>query len=457
MLVFAAVLGVLGVLLSANSRQALVSTIDGDLARRGNDFVHMIAHRSRRSNAGPFRPPPRQPRDRQWIAPTIIHVAPEPGEPPPNEEAYDYEAFATAVKGEPNFKTDVVDGDPRRLYSVPLRESGRVVAVVQVASSLGPALTAWNSQRLTLLRLVLPLGLILGALASLLVVERLLKPLRHLNAEAARIGQEGFGERLVPQGDDEFASLVGTLNDMLRRLEAHYRLEHQTNASLQATLEQQRRFTSDASHELKTPLTVIRAHVGILKTSRGTVAEEMESIRSIDAGASRMTELIRDLLILARTDSGAAETQSPCCLGEVIDSAIRSIPGGPEKTAFRDGVPVRVLGSEGDLTRVFINLIDNAIKHSGSVRPIEIDLTLDGNTAVASVRDHGAGIEAEHLPHLFERFYRSDQSRASDTGGSGLGLAICDQIVRRLGGEITVTSEVGTGTCFTVRLPVIAP
>jgi len=116
-------------------------------------------------------------------------------------------------------------------------------------------------------------------------------------------------------------------------------------------------------------------------------------------------------------------------------------------------LPVKVLGSEAELVRVFVNLIDNAVKYSGSKEPIEILIGTEEGKVVISVRDHGTGISPEHLPHLFERFYRTDQSRTSSAGGSGLGLAICEQIVKSHGGAIAVASRPGEGTCFTVCLP----
>jgi two-component system OmpR family sensor kinase len=318
---------------------------------------------------------------------------------------------------------------------------------------LGSALNALARQRATLLRWVVPFGLLLGFGASFLVVSSLLRPLRYMTAEAERIGKGGFGETLIPQGQDEFAALANTLNGMLKRLEQVYRLEQETNRRLEQTIDQQRRFTSDASHELKTPLAVFKTYLGLLKNSKGTVADEAELIQGMDESATRMNGLIQDLLVLARTDAGIAAQRAPCQVEEVVRKAIRATPAGLQRTVVLGGGPGKVLASESELVRVFINLIDNAIKYSGSSLPIEVEILVDDGKSKVLVRDHGAGIPPEHVPHLFERFYRTDQSRTSNTGGSGLGLAICEQIVKSHGGDISICSELGEGTTFTVCLP----
>lgn len=525
MLVFGVLLAVLTVVADIGSRQAVFSSIDGDLRRRGEDFARVVVHPGRpigpphdsgimfthrqrgpdvgqvggldfrrdsdfvsmgtragmapgavsgdRPEIGPDRGPlvlsgtdhggpPVEPwirgRDSQWIAPKRVPVA-DLGDPhyDPSKLAYDPVGFARAAHGETVFRTLYVDGEPRRVFSTPAKTRGQVTDVVQIAYQVGPALDALDSFRSSLLRFVIPIGVLLGGLASFFIVDRLLKPLRQMTMEAGRIGREGFGERLAPLGEDEFASLALTLNGMLGRLEQVYRKEQEINRRLIQTVEQQQRFTSDASHELKTPLSVVKAYVGLLKQSRATVAEEKESIGEIDRAANRMTELIRNLLVLARVDAGNSDLRRRCDLREIVSEAIRGVPGASEQVRFlREGPPMSVDGAPDELARVFVNLIENAFKYSGCPESIEISLMLVGNQVAIEVADCGVGIAPEHLPHVFERFYRPDQSRSSDTGGSGLGLAICEQIVTAHGGKICVESAVGKGTRFTVTLPASA-
>jgi len=406
----------------------------------------------------PPGPPRRQKRDPEWIAPAAIPIESQAGDPTPRDLAYDFDAFKRAEKGEGVLSTVVVDGEPRRVFSAPVRSQANVVAVVQVSSSMEPALSALENLRTTLFTLVFPIGLVFGCIASLFVVDRLLQPLRRVRSEAERIGNEGFGEKLELTGNDEFAALAGTLNGMLGRLERIYHLEKEANRSLEQTVELQRRFTSDASHELKTPLSVITAYVSILKRSGGRLEDEVDTLEALDSAASRMSGLVQDLLVLARTDSGVVGRKRPRSLVEVVQEAIWSTPLGSEKVLLRDAISgVMVSVSDDELVRVFVNLFENAIKHSGSISPVEVAMTVDRDWALVSITDRGQGIAAEHIPHLFERFYRTDQSRRKDEGGSGLGLAICERIVAEHGGHISVTSKLGEGACFTVSLPLLLP
>ncbi|RYG34330.1 HAMP domain-containing protein, partial [bacterium] len=286
-------------------------------------------------------------------------------------------------------------------------------------------------------------GVALAALASLFVVERLLRPLRRLVNDAERIDAAGEGGRMAVVGQDEFADLAQTLNGMLERVDLSFE-------SQQAALDAQRRFTADASHELKTPLAVIKANTGLLLYTGKLEEMEKETIVAIDDAATRMNRLVRDLLTLARTDDHSLNAHfEPCELEALVARSIQDVPQGSARVKLELEEPGVVMGIASDLSRVFVNLIDNAIKHSGASEPVEVRL----RGSVVEVKDHGHGIAAEHLPHLFDRFYRADSSRSSETGGTGLGLAIVRGIVEAHGGKVEVESEVGVGTTFRVTLP----
>jgi signal transduction histidine kinase len=496
LLAFGIVVAFLAVVSVIVSRQAMQASIDADLRRRGEDFTREVAERG---NSGPFtrrsgpadaapppdeggppngsppmgdRPPDGPPggppndspqiggtgqrnssgSDSNWIAPAAIPVDPAEQAAGPYSKPYDPEGFARAAKGEDLFRTVEVDGEPRRVFSVPVRRKGKITDVVQMSYAMRPALEEIDGLRWKLLFTVVPLGLFLGGIASLLVVARLLLPLRRLNEDAVRIGREGFAQRLKPLGDDEFASLAHTLNGMVGNLEAVYRQEHASNERLQASIEQQRRFTGDASHELKTPLAIFKAHLGVLKRSRGTVVEESATVSAMEKAADRMNSLVTDLLVLARSDSGIVGERATFRLDEILRDAVQAFPASESRIELKPAMPLSMNGSPGELFRVCSNLIENALKHSGTETRVVVALERRGPEAVLSVTDHGVGIHPEHLPHLFERFYRVDRSRTSATGGTGLGLAICEQIVKNHGGTIQVESEVGKGTRFVVRL-----
>lgn len=467
--VMALVLLALGFLVDLGTRRTLMSSVDAELERRGRGFAE-----GRGSGPGPRPPePPRidpfgilrpggpdgrrgrvpgqGPGSRDRGRPRFIRPAAKPGEQRrgPNDEAYDA-ATATALMGggEPRKTTLDIDGEPTRIYSVFTRD-GDGPGVVQVAYPLGEIEGALGGLRRFLLTVVVPLGTFLTALASLFIVDRMLRPLRLITENAQTIGGGNVEGRLPVVGDDEFAGLATTLNGMLARLEEAFRLEQATTRRLAATVDQQRRFTADASHELKTPLSTIKAHAGLLAGVGNE--DDQESVGAIDEAANRMRGLIDDLLTLARADGGSLTSRAaPVDLAEAVSAAVGAV--SPLSVAVRGAQgPLVVQGNGEALTRLFINLLDNAKKYADG--PVEVHLAKKGDTAEVSVVDHGVGIAPEHLPKLFDRFYRPDVSRTSETGGTGLGLAICREIAAAHGGTIEVASAVGQGTAFTVALP----
>lgn len=494
MSVIALLLFAIGFTSEVSARAATYQGIDRDLERRGEDFARMLSTRPNRfgppggnggppnDNGQPMGPPMNfdgngpqgngspnpngsgeqdRPRfqkrsDPMWVAPVAVDVpfsVANIGKAPMAEKPFDQVGYERAAKGERNWRTVYVDGEPRRVYSTPARKEGKVFKVVQVAYSMADTIATLDKLHTTLLQFAIPSGVLLGGLASFFLVSQLIKPLRRITQEADRIGEEGFEERLRPRGNDEFAALARTLNGMLERLSQTYRLEKETSRRLQQTVDQQRRFTSDASHELKTPLAVIKANTGLLLHSPGEPEDLKESLQAIDAAASRMNLLVRDLLVLARTDSGRSATKPRACdLGYIVKEAITGVPKSKDRVALINNAGgAVVVASPEDLGRVFINLIDNALKHSGTAK-VKVQIDSQGTNFRVLVADQGCGIEPQHIPHLFDRFYRIDSSRTVDTGGSGLGLAICKGIVESHGGQITVESVVGKGTTFTVML-----
>ncbi|NCB63873.1 MAG: two-component sensor histidine kinase [Clostridia bacterium] len=230
---------------------------------------------------------------------------------------------------------------------------------------------------------------------------------------------------------------------------------------VEAAWEQQRRFVADASHELKTPLTVILTNSGILLSHKeDTVGKQAKWVEYIREEAQRMRILVEDLLFLAKNDSARENAAKPANADLSALSWSALLPF--ESVAFEAGVELEsdiapgltVLGQADQLRRLVAILLDNAVKYAGSGGKVAVRLERgEKNTVRLTVRNTGPAIPAEHMEHLFERFYRADDSRARALGGYGLGLAIAKSVVDGHKGTITVSSSEGQGTTFTVKLP----
>jgi signal transduction histidine kinase len=250
---------------------------------------------------------------------------------------------------------------------------------------------------------------------------------------------------------DELARLTSTLNQMLGRLERSF-----------GTL---RRFTADASHELKTPLTVLRTGIERSITHPETPPEVMETLEETLFEVNRMTEMVDSLLTLARVDEGRAplhldDVDLREVLAELAETA--NILGEQAAVQVAVQVPAEAVPMKVDRSRIrqlLTNLLTNAIKYTSAGGTVDIESALDGARVVLTVRDTGMGIAPGDLPHIFDRFWRADaaRSRTGSRPGSGLGLAISKWIAEAHGGTITVRSRPGRGTTFTVSLPLDPP
>jgi signal transduction histidine kinase len=366
-------------------------------------------------------------------------------------------------------RTETVNGWTIRVaeYPLVLQRQGideRVLGAVLVGER-----TDTMEETLRTLRQVLLLtsiaGLAFAAVTGWLLAGRALAPVDRMTAAAAAIASEGgppslFARLPQPGGNDELSRLAGTFNVMLDRIAAAF-----------AT---QRRFVADASHELRTPLAAIRGNVEVVGRQLASLPADtplrddlVDAAGDINRESARMGRLLDDLLLLARTDASNAgsgpsalrEPLAPTRLDEIARAALRSASGlAAGQTLVDRSTPATVLGDPDRLQQVALALLDNAIRHTppgGSVT-IETGLTGDGY-AYLRVRDDGDGIAPEHLPHLFDRFYRADSARGRVSGGTGLGLAIARAIVQAHRGEITVESEPDGGSSFTILLPVAPP
>jgi signal transduction histidine kinase len=222
-------------------------------------------------------------------------------------------------------------------------------------------------------------------------------------------------------------------------------------------MQQLRRFTGDASHELRTPLTTIKTNTGVALAEIQPSQEHIHALRQIDKAADRMTGVIDDLLLLARSDAGQmTESRQNVPVLELVQEAIEILKptmSGRELDISGCSAQVTVSGAPTHLVRLFQNLLENASRYSPEARPIIVTARENGKNVLIQFIDGGPGVETEHLCHLGERFYRADTGRSRQQGGVGLGLAICKSIVSAHGGEIRFASAPGSGLTVSVVLP----
>jgi two-component system OmpR family sensor kinase len=350
--------------------------------------------------------------------------------------------------GEPVVETVSDFGDePIRLLSMPL-EIGPARYAIQVGGSLDDidAAVGWARWLFVLMSLA-----ILGAvvLTGAMLARAILQPIDKIVLRARVIGATGLAERLPhPGGRDEISRLVETLNEMLARVEQVF--------------EAQRRFTADASHELRSPLSRLRAELEVTLRRPRERPEYEEALRSCLSEVARLSRLTEALLTLARLDAGESPEvpRQPVPLTPILTETVsRLAPGGWERdvsVAIDGPDDIRVSVAPAAASLVVSNVLDNAVKFSPRGGRVRVGVSIEDGAAVVAVSDNGPGVPEEEAPRLFERFYRGSSARASDTPGVGLGLAICRLVMESQGGSIAVASAPGGGTTIRVRFP-LAP
>lgn len=288
------------------------------------------------------------------------------------------------------------------------------------------------------------LALVLGMLLSYLVSRRLAQPLKRLTQAAERIGQGHLEVRVPALTQDEVGELATAFNAMADNLKRHEDLRKQ--------------FTADIAHELRTPLTSIRSFIEAFQD--GVLPPNTENLLAIQEEIDRLVFLASDLKDLNIAEMGALHVKAdPINLVALIDKVVHNLvpliqQKGLNLTWEPEEKAISVLGDDRLLTRLFYNLVHNAYKYTESGGQIAVRVQSREADVLVTIEDSGIGIGADDLPFVFERFYRTDKSRARETGGSGIGLALAQQISRLHRGEVSVESSLGKGTKFTVKLPV---
>lgn len=349
-----------------------------------------------------------------------------------------------ALIGNNQFLTMTTNDDQEvRLYASPFTsQTGRMAIVVgrstagvkEILASFGGVL--WTSSLVTI---------ILAGAGGLFLAGRALRPVSQIAQAAREIEETDLSRRIEFTSEDELGKLAATLNDMFGRLEGAFN--------------RQRQFTADASHELRTPLAIIEAESTLALSKERSAAEYRKSLELVAQEVAYMSAIIGKLLFLARADAGKVLNNF-----ERVDlkDLFTELSSDVEVLAKEKGIQFNIIPAEefavkGDrvnLRQMFLNLLENAVFYTPEGGSITSHIEMKDGMTVAAICDTGAGIPAEHLPHIFERFHRVDDSRTRTAGGTGLGLAIAKDIAESHGGKIEVESKEGKGSTFYVSLPV---
>ncbi len=358
------------------------------------------------------------------------------------------EAIQLGRNNQTTFLTTRVSGSSWRVLTQPVFDDNKqAVGVLQVAESQHQTNAALNELRI-LMAVAVPLTLLVAVVGGMFFTSRALDPIDRITRAAKRIEAGDLSQRLnMPASADEVGRLAATFDEMLERLERAF--------------SQQRQFTAAASHELRTPLALLMSHTEVVLQRPRTVGEYRATLEEIQAEVQTMRLLVSELLMLARADSGKETlAQEPVALASLVEDVVPSLDPLAEEHGITltlgELAPCTVEGDQTRLTQMLINLVDNAVKYTPAGGNVHVTVKATKEQAVITVTDTGVGISAEHLPHLFERFYRAEASRSRDAGGTGLGLSIVQWIVQAHHGSIEATSTLGKGSTFTVTLPLAA-
>ena len=339
-----------------------------------------------------------------------------------------------------------VDEHELRVHAVPVtaaQSPARVIEVWKSYDTTAESLIPFVS----ITTIVIPLSLLLAVTGAYILARSALAPVDAIVRSARNISEEDLSQRLpVSRPNDELGRLASTFNDLLADLEVAFREREES-------LERQRQFTADASHELRTPLTSIRGYARMLREwALNDPETARESVDAIERESQRMHELVERLLLMAREDEDLLLDSAPTDMRDIASAAVaaRRVAATDITIDYQaDAEPVIADIDAARIRQVLDILLDNAVKFTPEGGTVRVGVRFEDGVELF-VSDDGPGIPHEHLPHIFERFYKADNARSD--GSAGLGLAIARQIVERHGGTIGVSSD-ANGSAFVVRLP----
>ena len=354
-----------------------------------------------------------------------------------------YSEIVQALEGYDAFSCSYRDGAFRSRAASPVLYQNRIIGSVYAYGYDTEQAELLEGLQSNLLKL--SGGIALGvALLSVLLSRMLTRKISTLLTGIRKVREGAYEHRTHIPGRDEIAQIGEEFNSLTDRL--------QTTETLR------RRFVSDASHELKTPLAAIRLLTdSILQTDNMDMETVRDFVTDIGSEAERLSRITEDLLRLTRLDSNQVDPPEVVEVAPVLEQVMRMMSllaqeKGTELTC-QTGGDCRVLATKGEVHQVIYNLTDNAVKYSGSHGSVRVELRRDGNDVVLTVADNGPGIPEEDLPRVFERFYRVDKARSRAAGGTGLGLSIVQDTVTKRGGTVSAANRPEGGAVFTVRWP----
>ena len=371
-------------------------------------------------------------------------------------------ALRNASKGLITFETDRSFGNASlRIITFPVIENNHIARIVQVASSLEDVEDALNTLFIILI-IAVPFALMVASLGGQFLANKALKPVDNITQTARMITSQNLNQRIKsPKVRDEISRLIETLNEMISRLDQSFR--------------QIKQFSTDASHELKTPLTILKGEVEVTLRRKRNSDEYEQTLRSNLEEINRMSQIVDGLLFLSRADIGGIRlNKEEINLTEILNGVIFQMNILAQTKNIRIETSnhhgdIHIFGDALRIRELFLNLIENGIKYTEDGGSIHITFIKDNLPHDKSspdrtegeqkefvriiVSDTGIGIAEEDRERIFDRFFRVDKARSRDQGGSGLGLSICKWIVEAHHGEITIESEIEKGSSFIVKLP----
>jgi len=358
-------------------------------------------------------------------------------------------ALKNASQGKATFETIKAMGEyPLRMVTVPVIRRRHIINIVQVATSLEGVEEALNTL-LLILWITVPSALVVASLGGLFLANKALNPVDEITRTARMITSKSLDQRIkLKKANDEIGRLAETFNDMISRLGRSFK--------------QIRQFSADASHELRTPLTILKGEIEVGLRKRRRLEEYRKILNSNLEEVDHMTQIVDDLLFLSKADMGEVHLQKqPVNLTQLVSEVhaqAKTITIAKDiRVCVSTDSEVVVMGDRLRLRELLLNLVDNGVKYTPEGGEMTISLERDDGRIKLRVMDNGIGIAPDDQAHIFDRFFRVDKARSREAGGSGLGLSICKWIVEAHGGEISVESDLGKGSAFTVTLPVAPP
>jgi heavy metal sensor kinase len=418
----------------------MINNIDNSLQSASNDLVELL----RLNSGGEFDPhsitgyePNANIIIQVWSTNQELQIS----RPTGWNQALDQNAWATGVT---NYTTNTIENLHLRVLTTPLTSERGPAGILQVGANLSMVDIVQQSLAKILLYLIF-FSMVTTFGITWFMTKQAFTPLTTMAKIAIQITRADDLSRRIPIEnfrDDEVGRLVLAFNKTLERLEKLFG--------------SQQRFLADVSHELRTPLTVIKGNIGLIRK----YGADEESLTGIESEVDRLTRMVGDLLLLNQAESGVMPLDFvKVDLGTVLIEVMQqmTVLAGERVKLNLVGIDQAIINGDRDkIKQVFLNLISNSISYTPRGGTIEVNLKKDGKQAVFYVKDNGAGISSEDLPHIFERFYRGDKSRThTATSGFGLGLSIAKTITEKHGGRIEVESQLNQGTTFRVYLPLV--